>query len=189
MKFSNKIGIAALLAVSSATLQAAEFDYDYGQINYYSGDFDGMGVTGSFVVNKEFFVIADYIGVSESVGGFDIDYSQFSIGAGYHMPMSDKTDAVFTVSFVDASVDIPNIVVPGATTFDDTGLQLTAGVRHNLNATFELEGGVRYIDTFNGDSGLYGSARYKINKTMSAALKYSSGDYNDGIGLDFRFKF
>jgi hypothetical protein len=115
--------------------------------------------------------------------GFDIDYDEFSIGAGYHMPVNKDMDAVFTVSFSSGEFDV---AAPGN---DDTGVLLTGGVRYNLNPQFEFAGGIYHISTFNGDTGLQAEARYNINKKMSAGLTFSTGDYLDGFGLNFRMGF
>lgn len=182
MTITKKVGLVALLASLSWGTQAADFDYNYGQIGYQTGDFTGLALTGSFEVNKDIFVLARYISMANDELGFDVDYDEFSIGAGYHMPINKKTDAVFTVSFSSGEFDAP----PGN---DDTGVLLTAGVRHNLNTQFELAGGIYHISTFDGDTGLQAEARYNINKKMSAGLTFSTGDYLDGFGLNFRMGF
>lgn len=182
MTITKKVGLVALLASLSWGAQAADFDYNYGQISYETGDYEGLTLTGSFEINKDIFVLARYISVSNDDAGFDIDYDEISIGAGYHMPIDTKTDAVFTVSLSSGEVDAP-------VTNDDTGLLLTAGVRHNLNPKVELAGGIYHISTFNGDTGIQVEARYNINKKMSAGLSYTSGDYIDGLGINFRMGF
>ena len=179
MNITKKLSLVALLASLSWGTHAAGFNYNYGQIELKTGDYDGLALTGSFVINKDFFIIANYIDTTNDELGFDVDVDAITVGAGYHMPIDKKTDAVFTVSA--ASVDVGPI--------DDTGIFLTAGVRHNLNSDIELAGGVQHISAFDGESGLYGEARYNINKTMSAGLTFTTGDYLDGLGLNFRMGF
>lgn len=99
------------------------------------------------------------------------------------MPVNKKTDAVFTISFSSGEFD----ATPQSN--DDTGLLLTAGVRHNLNTQIELAGNIYHISTFNGDTGLQAEARYNINNKMSAGLTFSTGDYLDGYGINFRMGF
>lgn len=187
MTITKKIGLVTLLASLSWAAHAANFNYNYGQIDYQSGDFDGFGVSGTFEINNEIFVRAGYIGATNDDAGFDIDYTRVSVGAGYHMPIITKTDtdAVFTVSIVNEEVDTP---LP-ATSKDETGIMLTAGVRHNLNPDVELAGDIFYIDAIDGDFGIYGEARYNINKDMSAGLGFTSSDTIDGLSLNFRFGF
>lgn len=55
---TKKIGLIALLASLSWGAQASNFNYNYGQIGYETGDFEGLTLTGSFEVNKELFVLA-----------------------------------------------------------------------------------------------------------------------------------
>ena len=77
----KKIGLVALLSSISWAAHAANFNYNYGQIDYLSGDYDGFGLSGSFEINNEVFVRADYVGISNDA---DVDYTQISVGAGYH---------------------------------------------------------------------------------------------------------
>lgn len=178
---TKKVGLVVLLASISCVTHAANFNYNYGQIDYLSGDFDGFGISGSFVINNELFVRADYVGVTNDNPIFDVDYSQISFGAGYHMPIQPETDAVFTVSIVDADHD------PGQ---DDTGLLLTASVRHNLAHKIEVSGGAHYINVFDDDFGLHAEVRYAIDEKMSAGLGYISADDNlDRLSLNFRVGF
>jgi len=180
----KKMGAIALLASLSLATHAADFNYSYGQLGYETGDFEGFALTGSFEINKDMFIIARYVDTTNDDFGVDIDYSEISIGAGYHMPINKDMDAVFTVSLADGEIDGP---VLGAGS--DTGVLLTAGVRFNLNEKVELAGGAFYNSTFDGDFGIQGEARYNINKTMSAGLSFISSDFLDGLGLNFRMGF
>lgn len=186
MTITKKLGTLALLSSLSLAAHAGNFDYNYGQVGYETGDFEGLILTGSFEINKDMFVIARYAALSNDDAGSDIDYTDISVGAGYHMPIDNKTDAVFTVSFDSGEVDVP--AIPAASS-DDTGILLTAGVRHNLNAKVELAGNIYHITTFDGDTGVQGEVRYNINNKMSAGLSFASGDYLDGLGLNFRMGF
>ena len=103
------------------------------------------------------------------------------------MPIEKKTDAVFTVSFSSGEVDA--VIFGTPVSDDDTGFLLTAGVRHNLNPQIELAGGIFHISTFDGETGLQVEGRYNINKKMSAGLSYTTGDYLDGLGINFRMGF
>jgi len=183
----KKMGAIALLASLSWATHAADFNYSYGQLGYETGDFEGLVLTGSFEVNKDIFVIARYADTTNDDLGFDVDYSELSVGAGYHMPVNKDMDAVFTISLVDGEADAVILGVPVSDS--DTGILLTAGVRFNLNESVELAGGAIYNSIFDGDFGIQGEARYNINKTMSAGLNFTSSDFIDGLGLNFRMGF
>ncbi len=178
----KKMGAIALLASLSLATHAADFNYSYGQLGYETGDFEGLVLTGSFEVNKDIFIIGRFVDATDDAPAVDVDYSELSIGAGYHMPVNKDMDAVFTVSLVDGDIDGP---VSGS----DTGILLTAGVRFNLNESVEFAGNVIYNSTFDADFGIQGEARYNINKTMSAGLNFTSSDSIDGLGVNFRIGF
>lgn len=187
MDTGNKIKLIALLASLSWASHAADFNYNYGQVSYETGDFEGLVLTGSFEINKDMFIIARYVDTTNDEYGIDIDYSEVSVGAGYHMPVDPKTDAVFSVSFDSGEAEALISGIPVSD--DDTGVLLTAGIRHSLNPQIELAGGIYHISTFDGDTGIQGEVRYNINNEMSAGLSYLSGDYLDGFGLNFRLGF
>ena len=180
----KKMGAIVLLASLSWVTHAANFNYNYGQISYETGDFEGFALTGSFEINKDIFILARYVAATNDDTPVDFDYSEISIGAGYHMPVNKDLDAVFTVSLDDIEVDLP-----AGVTDSDTGLLVTAGVRFNLNESVELAGGAFYNSTIDGDFGIQGEARYNINKSMSAGLSFISSDFLDGLGVNFRMGF
>lgn len=183
------IGLSALLASISLGAQAANFNYNYGQVGFETGDFEGLALTGSFDINKDMFVLARFADVTDDQGGIDVDYSEYSIGAGYHMPVNPQTDAVFTLSFHSGEVDVPAFSIFPGYKDDDTGILATAGIRHNLNPQIELAGNIFHTTIFDGDTGFYGEVRYNINNKMSAGLNYTSSDAIDGLGINFRMGF
>lgn len=188
MRITKLIGFVTLLTSLSWGAYAGNFNYKYGQIGYETGDFSGLTLTGSFDVNKDIFVLARYAALTNDEFGVDLDYDDISVGAGYHMPIDTKTDAVFTVSFQSSEL---SVIIPfvGTASVDDTGILLTAGARHNLNAKVELSGGIYHTTTFDGDTGIQAEARYNIDNKMSAGLSYSSGDLFDGLSINFRAGF
>lgn len=64
MTITKSIGLVALLVSLSCGTQAADFDYNYGQIGYQTGDYEGLSLTGSFKINKDIFVLARYIAMT-----------------------------------------------------------------------------------------------------------------------------
>ena len=103
------------------------------------------------------------------------------------MPIDPKTDAVFTVSLDSGEASV--VFLGTKISVDDTGILATAGLRHNLNTQIELASSIYHITTFDGDTGIQGEARYNIDNKMSAGLAYKSGDYLDGLSLNFRMGF
>ena len=186
MNLKHKVGIAALLASVSMGASAANFNYNYAQLGYETGDFEGLTLTGSFEINNQMFVLARYAAVTNDDAGFDLDYNEVSLGAGMHMPMDAKTDAVFSLSFINGEIQVPDFPFLDV---DDSGVLMTAGVRHMVAPNIELAGNVYHTTHFDGDTGINGEVRYNINQQMSAGLSYTSSDAVDGLGLNFRMGF
>lgn len=189
MSFTKKMGLSVLLATVSWTACAQGFNYNYGQIDYHSGDFDGLGLTGSFVLNNELFIRAGYIGTSDDDAGFDVDYTRLNVGIGLYKPLNQKTDGVVTVSIVNEEVETDAINnIPSRST-DETGLLVTGGVRHQLDPKVELAGELFYIDAIDDDLGLYGEVRYLFKPGLTGGLGITSSDTLDGLSVNLRLLF
>ena len=77
------------------------------------GDGDGYGIGGSFELNENWFIGASY---SKADFDFGVDLTQLSLGAGYHVPLTDNTDFYGTLAFVRAEVS-----ASGFPSVDDDG--------------------------------------------------------------------
>ena len=189
MSTVKKLGAIALFSSLSVATHAANFNYNYGQIGFETGDVEGLALTGSFDINKDMFILGRFFDGEDDESAVDIDYSEYSIGAGYHMPINQKTDAVFTLSFHNAEVDVPAFGPFASFSDDDNGILVSAGVRHMINPQVELAGNIFHTTVFDGDTGFYGEARYNINSKMSAGLNFTSSETVDGLGINFRMGF
>ena len=187
MSFVKKTLVFTLMLMAPWLGHAAGFSYNYGQVEYHSGDFDGLGFSGSFVINHELFIRAGYINATDDGVGVEVDYTRFNVGLGLHMPLNPQTDGVLTVSFVSEEAETESAVF--STSVDDTGLMVTGGVRHQLNPKIELAGELFYIDALDDDLGLYAEARYLFNPGMTGGLGFTSSDTLDGLSINFRVDF
>ena len=179
----KKLLSVTLFASLSMGVHAANFNYNYGQVGIETGDVEGLVLTGSFDITKDIFVLARVIdGDIERRRSNDLDYSEFSAGAGYHMPVNKQMDAVFAISL--HSIDIENN--------DDTGILFSGGIRYMINQQVELAGNIFHTTADvdgGGDTGIYGEARYNIKSKMSAGVNFTSSDTVDGLGINFRIGF
>ncbi len=189
--------VGALSSIVSWSALAADSPLSYSNagIGYMTGDiadvdFSGFGVYGSYALNDSFFVIGDYTSISSDdkfeieSDSDDIEATQFSIGLGFHTPISDATDFVATLSYADAEVEFFDL------TEDGNGYIMSAGVRAKPTQEIELQAFLNYADIEDGsETGYLLGARYFTMPTLSLGLNYGSSDDFDSFSFDVRFDF
>ena len=86
-------------------------------------DIDGDGYSGTASVGLSENVAAQ-ISVGTAEYDYDIDIDSFSLGLLFHTPVSDRTEAVFGISYISQEVFLPMY------SEDDTSNSITVGIRH-----------------------------------------------------------
>lgn len=172
------------------------FAYTYAQLNYTHTDYsdadigeDGFGVSGSFLVIPNVFVVGGF-GQAETdeVAGITLESTGFNLGAGYRYGLTPALDLVGTVSAVQMEVEALG------ETDDDTGFLVTAGARYLPLDMVEVAGTLAYQDIFeDGDFTVNLSGLYHIIPLVSAGVNLTTGDkFGEGIfayGATVRFNF
>ena len=183
-----------LLITISVSAKAADFSYNFAQVNYDDITFsigdatvdidgDGFSVSGAFEITPDLFITADYKSYG-LIAGLDLDV--WDIGIGYHRSINAKTDLVAGLEMGNVAVSTPDPVF-------DLDLDIwsaNAGVRHQLNDKVELGGKVTYVDYDGNDSDTRFSANvlYKFKKDLSGIFALEFGD-SDVMSLGARFEF
>ena len=186
------LSIGALM-LSSATAMAEGPSYSYIQASYqevdidvgggFDVDGDGFGVAGSVAINDSWFVFAGYSSFDfESV----VDLSEWSVGAGWHSAMSEKTDWFVTAAYVDAEID-----APGFGSASDSGFGVSIGIRSMLNPKLELAGSVSYADLGDGADGtsVGGGLWYTVTGNLALGVGFDAGDDTTSYGVGIRLYF
>jgi hypothetical protein len=177
------------LAMLPVLAQAEGFDYTYVEVGYVSADFDagglnvdgdGFGVNGSFAINDDYHLFAEY----SSLGfDFSVDLHQLAVGAGVHFELSPTIDFVGTFAYLDAEVDT------GFGSVSDNGFGIGAGVRGAVNNTFEWEAGVDYADVDGSSTSFRLDGRYYFTETVAGGAGISFDDDVTIFALGVRVEF
>lgn len=182
----------SLLALSttllSANTYAADFNYNAIQVSYddISLDFpgvpsldgDGFSFAGALEITPDVYIKGN-IGMWDVDFGIDID--QLEIGAGYHMPLNQKTDGVFEFSM--GNLEIGSLDVDTWT--------LSAGARHQLDNKLELGGTIGLTD-YDGDETeifLSFNALYSLQKDVAGIFEFTTEDNITSLSFGARFYF
>ncbi|HIP81704.1 MAG TPA: hypothetical protein EYH16_04760 [Leucothrix mucor] len=180
IKTISALVLAGVCSVSVSSLSAANFSYNYVEAGIAKVDADGAentyGIDGSYGVTPNVNLLGSY---STTEAG-DIDVSGFSLGAGYHAPISPSTDFVGEVSYI-------NIEADGVE--DQSGYGLNAGVRHKVSPEIEANASINFVDIEDKDDTSFTvGGRYYFNQQFSAGLGYETGDDGTVFGtlrMDF----
>jgi hypothetical protein len=173
---------------SAKEANASTFSYTYAQLELVRGDADGFSdgpdgfeISGSYGLQSNLFVFGGLSFLNGDVGAASVDVDTLEIGLGYHQPLARPTDLVLGMSFLRANVD------PGS---DSNGYKLSAGVRHEANAQFELDGSVGYtdFDEGSGDVWLELGGIYRATPQLGLLATLYTSDDIDTISLGVRWQ-
>jgi long-subunit fatty acid transport protein len=183
-----------LLALAAPAL-AADFSYNYIEAGYqeididddllggFDVDGDGFGVGGSFEINDNWFIGASY---SKADFDFGVDLTQLSLGAGYHVPLTNGSDFYGSLAFVRAEVS-----ASGFGSVDDDGYAAEIGVRGMIGDRFELNGSLGYVDLGDGGDGTSFGAGvlYSFTDSVAAGLSLDVDEDITAYGIGIRIYF
>lgn len=191
--FKKALVLGALASFSTfSAAQEETFSYDFVGIAYLQAeildeDFGGFGFYGSAAINDSFFVFGEYSSIDSDdqldlgAGPADVDATEFSLGIGFHTPISDSVDFVTSLAYGDAEVESSGVTVDG------NGYILSAGVRAMLSDVIEIGGAINHADIEDeSDTGVSLSGRYYTTETVSLGLGFSSADDADSLVFDLR---
>ncbi|MCP5349346.1 MAG: hypothetical protein R3F41_07540 [Gammaproteobacteria bacterium] len=186
----KKLLIAIPLLLGSTSVLAQGFNYTFVQAGYLDGETeninaDGYGLSGSLAFTDNLFAKASYSSL-EPDGRSRFDFNDTSLGLGFHTPLSNGVDLVFTGSWINSEVDLGRFG-----SYDEDGYGLGAGFRTWLAPSLELNGGLEYVD-FGGSAGNDTAVGlgllYTVTGNLALGISGSWGNDPDfsALGLNVR---
>ena len=188
----SRIVSFAVVALMAAPVLADGPSYNYVQASYQRADLDeqfgididgdGFGLSGSVDVGEDFHLFGGY---QQFDFDFDVDLDEFALGLGWHPAISETTDLVLTLAYVNAEAEAPGISV------DEDGYSASVGVRSMLSRNFELAGSIVYTDigSGDGDTSVAGQAWYNLTESFAVGAGIEADDdvviYGAGVRLYF----
>ncbi len=183
------IKLAALaLAIAPFAASAADLDYTYVQGGYIGSNWtSGLGVDGSYAINRDFQVIANYShqDIDDEWGGGRLN--NWGIGAGYRHELSRNWDLGVKASYTKYD----------ANGYDGSGVDVKVGVRGSLSPQFEVFGYVgdatrpvvRRGD-FDHDTYLQAGVQYAFTRNWAVNAAYTGyGDNYNPFQVNVRYSF
>jgi hypothetical protein len=145
-------------------------------------DGDGIEIAGAYEIDDRFFVLGRWQDQDLDLG---IDGRLIELGAGLHYALNETVDFVATLTYFDAELDAGNLSA------DDDGLGISGGVRAQLAPEWEVEAGLKLVDTNDSgtDSAFSFGGRYYLKENMAVAAAADFGDDADTIKTGFRLEF
>lgn len=180
--------LAAQTAPSKAPAKSG-LDYTYVDVGLRLTDYDGPDGVGLGGVMSYDLGQLPRFRLLAGLSYDDIDspldnVTNLLFGAGYIHPLAAKTDIVADVGILYSDVD---------TDFggdSDTGFRLAAYVRHELQAGFQVEGGLNLVDLFDdSEMGLNLGGYYAVAQDVSLMVRYDQESDVDVLTLGARFGF
>ena len=159
-----------------AVYQRADIDEQFG----FDIDGDGFGLGGSFDVGQDVHVFGGY---QQFDFDFGIDLDEFALGIGWHPGISQNTDLVATLAYVNAEADGFGVSA------DEDGYSASLGLRSMLTDNFELVGSLVYTDIGSGDVSVAGQTWYNLTESFAIGAGAEVDDDVVVYGVGVRFYF
>ncbi|MCB1836543.1 MAG: hypothetical protein KDH99_02895 [Alcanivoracaceae bacterium] len=189
------VALSSTVAVAqpqTSTVRDNGFSYNYVQGGFEhrdwdnSLDIDGLDGKISWALDEHLFLRGGLqffdgdVDVPGPGGNVDADGWQLSAGMGFHTPLKTGLDLVLTGDIVHIDVDNGG---------DETGYEITGGVRHETTAQVELTGGAYLQDIEDSDFGVFGGALYHVSQAVDVGAEVRFGDDLTQFGLFGRYNF
>lgn len=177
--------LAAVFVLLSPAVLAQELPYSYVQGSWTSVEPD-QGDSGTGPMLDVSYGVNDLIHVVGSYGNVDFDPAEMTtwrVGAGVHRSMSQGFDLFGEAAYVDAKVDVPLVG-----SVSDDGFAVTGGARKMFAESWEVNGGIEYIDVGDSDTLLGVNVLYTMRNRYALGAGYTVGDANTlrfGLRISF----
>lgn len=218
----KKCALGVLIATASLSVQASELDYSYIQADFsglnlsasdtaivdglgFDEDFSGYDVAGSFGFAKNFYAFAGYADTDNDsvIAVFDENvkvkttFTEFNVGVGYHLSVSENTDWIIEASYVDDEIKAKATLYDesASESVSDSGFRIASGIRGQFTEKSEVTAKFNYTDVNDLGSGFGVDIEAVYHFTnhfgMTAGWEYGSRDDTDlmywNVGARFSF--
>ena len=171
--------VAALAALCAAPVYAQNFNYDYVDLGYRTGeifetvDVSDFGAEASQVLAPNFRLkaAADVLDADD----VDADGYRVAVQGGFFTALAPNMDVVVDAGLVYIEFE------GNSFENDDTGVKLDGILRFRVDPRLELNAGLSYVDIFDdSDTGLHLAGLYSLNKSTALLVRF---DDNDALEL------
>ncbi|MEE4251442.1 MAG: hypothetical protein V2I38_12700 [Alcanivoracaceae bacterium] len=187
---ATAISGAAIAQPQTSPVRDNNFDWSFFQFGVEFQDmdrgFDRDAVYGrlSWAMDEHLFLRGGLSLYDGEVGVVDYDGFGLSGGLGFHTPLKQGLDLVFTGDLLFDRIETGN------NRDSESGLRMAGGVRHRTTDQIELSAGAfasRMYD--DNEIGLYGEALVKVSQNFNVGADLQLGDDINSIGLFGRLDF
>ena len=199
MKIREYILMVVVSALSFSSY-AKEISYDFIEVSYGTGsvdtdtsagdvDFDGFTIGGSVSIVPHLALIASYSSVeTDPLFGVTAEATDLSFGVLGYTNVAPNTSIFGSFEVVTADAEATD----GVTTIedDDTGNQITGGIRHMVSDVVELAAAVTRVDVFDDtETGIGAGIRFYATNSFSLGVGYSTSSDTDTLSFNARVDF
>lgn len=176
--------VAAVAALCAAPAYAQNFDYNYVDLGFRTGevidiDVSGFGAEASrvFAPNIRLKAGADWLDADD----VDTSAMRVAVQGGFFTALAPNVDLVADAGLV--YIDIDDID-------DDTGVKLDGILRFRVDPRIEVDAGLSYVDIFdNSDTGLHLAGVFQLNRNTGLLVRFDDHDdfelWTFGVRLNY----
>ena len=189
-----------VIAAISQLSHAREISYDFVEATYATGsidtdspagdvDADGFSFGGSVSIVPHLAIIASYSSLeTDPFFGITAKATDLSFGVLGYTNVAPNTSIYGSFEVVSADAEATD----GITTIedDDTGNQISGGIRHMVSNSIELAAALSRVDVFDDTStGIGAGIRFYANNNFSLGLGYATSSDSDTLSFNARVNF
>lgn len=215
-------GICAFALLAPVTVLAADgLSYSYLQLGYVNLNIDEVGdsgsllddidngggwaASGSIALSSNWFAFTQYSVTDSDVSFTDdqglsfnsnTDINRLDLGGGFHSALSNNTDMVFRVAYIDVDTDGFSFGGSSDASLDDLnddssdGYFIDAAIRSQFSQRMEGSLGLRYTDLENIDNiSLIANVMHEFSPAMGVNFGLEVGDDISSFLIGLRYSF
>ena len=180
---SSDTGVSVLSALRlPGATRASSREFTYLEVLPVNFDFGGGGIQleGSLSSHQRWQYVARL--------GAARNYQEVLVGGSFFLTpvKANRLTVLLTAGLEYGTFELVDTDI--STRFSDTGLFLGVSSRFVVNNRIELQAGVGYSAFFDGDTTVFGSAFYHLNRQLDLTSQFEVGD-NDSLGIGLRYYY
>jgi len=182
MSHIRNLGLMLVMGTSAA--HSYDFNYHSIELDYLNAQVEDVATTGFQLKNTQRLndTMTYSLGLSDVSDENQLKTSGYSLGLGYHMPITTLTDMVMGMTVSRLQTSGANI--PSST---DTGRAIEFGLRHQLSRKLEFDFSVVSSNEFGqSNTGLDMGFISKVGQDVSVRGGYQKNEHGDTFSIGLR---
>ncbi len=176
--------LGLILAMGTSAAHSYDFNYHTIELDYLNERVKEVSTTGFTLKNTQRIndTMTYSLGLSDKSDDNELKTSAYSLGLGYHMPITTLTDMVMGINASRLQSSGPSVA-----SNTDTGRSIEFGLRHQLSRNTEFDFTVQSSNQFGqSNTGVDMGFLSKVSEDVSVRGGYQKNEHGDTFSIGLR---